>query len=122
MLLVLDNFKELENQEPFWFITQVYDAIWHQCDMPDESNIYKLFFELTNELLDSKYHIHPNKNNKDRYKSSIIYWILMSARFLWKNKSDFNTIFYQLDNNPHLYRTHLFESWEEHYRKINKID
>lgn len=116
---VLENFEQVIENDPFHFIKQVYEIIWHSGLDDYQKSLYPLYLDLTYELLSDKYHTHENEDNEDRYRNSVIYWILMNSYQFKKSDKDFKLIFNMLKKNPHNYPSD-FRYWEEHYREINK--
>lgn len=118
---VLESYKEIEAHDPFYFISQTYETIWHTGLEHYDGDLYRLYFDLTYELLDDKYFVIEDEENQDRYSNSVFYWILMSNYHFRQDPHDFKEIFSRLKQNPN-YRSsdHLIKRWEEYYEEVNK--
>ena len=117
---VLQSYKEIEEHDPLSFISQTYETIWHWgLDGDPEDNLYQLYFDLTCELLSDKYFALENKDNQDRYRHSVVYWIMMSDYHFTKDKKGFQVIFDRLKKNPSVEDDPMLEHWEESEKEIN---
>lgn len=116
---VLEFYEELEENDPLFFISQTYETIWHAGLDDDPEDLYQLYFDLTCALLSDKYFALDHEHNQNRYRDSVVYWIMMSDQHFTRDKEDFQVIFDRLKKNPLVDDDPLLEYWQEFLEEIN---
>lgn len=112
----------LDSPEPWWFINQVYDVVFHQVQLAEYPPVCaRLYLALSLEVLHPRFHPFHNDPAKSAYHYRNVYFIQMSGWF-FNRKDDFLALHEPMSRLIGDGKDDLEEDWMDRYRQFTSGD
>lgn len=107
------------SDQPWWFIKEVYDSIFHQVRLGEYPVICAdLYFKLSKEVLDDQFHKFYKRGSEIESYGVCIYFILIADNWFADRNEEFLFLYKRLEpligNAP----DHLQEPWINRYKEL----
>jgi hypothetical protein len=105
----------------WWFLEEVYDTVFHQVRLAEyPAKCAELYFMLSCEVLDEKFHKFYNSDDKIDSYGMCVYFIQMADGWFASRDSEFKAIFKKMQPLFSSGPDHLEEPWLNRYKALKE--